>query len=417
MEHQRIDYHIKKEVEGSYFTLPFQVPEGFEQVTISYEYKGVGVVDLGLINGHGQFLGWSGSARDSILVSPHSATPGYCMVPLIPGEWQILVGAYKIPESGLDVQYTLQFTPQCSRWLVGDLHVHSDASDGQHDISTLAKRAKKKGLDFLAVANHNNYNENFHLPLVPGITLIPAVEWTHYKGHMNFYGVAAPFEHFVANTYEEMKALVTAAKEKGALISVCHPEEKHCGFVWEISEEEKGLLFHLVEVWNGPMRPTNVQGIAWWHNLLLAGHKIPLIGGSDYHRDFHPAFLGHPVTHVYAGGAAAEDILAAMSQGHSYVTNSIRGVELSLLADQVMMGDTVSWYDGLTFTITVRKGSFGLRAKLVTSEEVINLPSLQEKVKAKSSWKFAYVVVVRRILGIERIVAISNPIYIVTDTV
>ena len=56
--------------------------------------------------------------------------------------------------------------------------------------------------------------------------------------------------------------------------------------------------------------------------------------------------------------------------------------------------------------------AFGLKAKLVTSEEVIYLSSLQERITVKSSWKFAYVVVVRRILGMERMVAISNPIYI-----
>ena len=412
MERHKIDYHIKKEAEGSYFTIPFRVPEGFDEIKISYEYKKGGIVDLGLMDGHRRFLGWSGSARASIWVSPHSATPGYCVVPIAPGEWQILVGAYRIPESGLDVCYSIQFTPQSSRWLVGDLHVHSNASDGQHDISTLAKRAKKKGLDFLAVANHNNYNENFHLPLVPGMTLIPAVEWTHYKGHMNFYGVAAPFDHFIANTCEEMKALVRGAKEKGALVSVCHPKEKYCEFVWEISEEEKSELFDLVEVWNGPMRPSNEQGIAWWHNLLLAGNKFPLIGGSDYHRDFHPAFLGHPVTHVYANGGKAEDILAAMGRGHAYITRSTGEVELSLRAGEAMMGDTVSWAHGLTFESNIKGKTLGLKAKLVTSEEVIHLPSMEETIEAMPSWKFAYLVVVFKILGFERIVAISNPIYI-----
>ena len=412
MELCKINYHIKKEAEGSYFAIPFQMPEGFEQVTISYQYKKEAIVDLGLMNDDGQFLGWSGSARKSIWVSPHGATPGYAQAPLTPGEWKILVGAYKIPEPGLDVQYTIQFTPPSRGWLVGDLHVHSDASDGQHDISTLAKRARKKGLDFLAVANHNNYNENFHLPLVPGVTLIPAVEWTHYKGHMNFYGVGAPFENFIANSCEEMKALVRAAKEKGALISVCHPKEKHCGFVWELTEEEKSELFDLVEVWNGPMRPTNVQGIAWWHHMLLAGNNKPLIGGSDYHRDFHPVLLGHPVTWVYAKGRSAEDILAAIEQGHSYVANTRNGVKLSFSAGEAMMGDTVSWLDGLTFEITIKGSGLGLKAKLITSEEVIVLASNQESIKVKPSWRFAYLVVVRKMLGFERIVAISNPIYL-----
>ena len=230
----QIHYHIRKEVEGSYFTIPFSVPEGMEQLSLSYQYPESGIVDLGLINESGQFLGWSGSARKTIWVATHSATPGYRMVPIIAGQWQIIIGAYKIPTTGLDVTYTITFEPQTSRWFKGDLHVHSDASDGQHDIPTLAKAGKKKGLDFIAVANHNNYSENLHLPKVSGITLIPAVEWTHYKGHMNFYGVPAPFDNFIANSEQEMVTLVNEAKRKGALVSVCHPCEKNCGYSWGI---------------------------------------------------------------------------------------------------------------------------------------------------------------------------------------
>lgn len=67
--------------------------------------------------------------------------------------------------------------------------MHSTASDGRKDVYTLAKKAQKTGLDFIAVSDHNNYSENFSLPKISGLTFIPAVEWTHYKGHMNFFGV------------------------------------------------------------------------------------------------------------------------------------------------------------------------------------------------------------------------------------
>ena len=165
METHYINYKISKEAEGTYFLIPFQVPANVERVTVSYHYEG-GTVDLGLMGVQGEFLGWSGGARKSVWVGPYSATPGYCMIPITPGEWQILVGAYKIPTGGVEVRYKIEFQPQKSRWLKGDLHMHSDASDGQYDIPSLAKRAVKKGLDFIAVANHNNYNENFHLPKI-----------------------------------------------------------------------------------------------------------------------------------------------------------------------------------------------------------------------------------------------------------
>ena len=43
------------------------------------------------------------------------------------------------------------------------------------------------------------------MPHIDGLTFIPAVEWTHYKGHINLFGVANPFENsFVANTKEDI---------------------------------------------------------------------------------------------------------------------------------------------------------------------------------------------------------------------
>ena len=411
MDNHVIEYFIPKEAEGTYFTIPFPVPEGMEQVTVSYEYE-EGTVDLGLIDGGGQFIGWSGSDRKQVWVGPYTSTPGYRMVPLSPGMWQISVGAYKIPDSGLAVRYEIAYQAQKPRWFTGDLHIHSNASDGQHDIPTLAKRAKKKGLDFIAVANHNNYSENFCLPQVPGLTIIPAVEWTHYRGHMNFYGVVAPFDSFVANSEEEMLALVGQAKAKGALVSVCHPKDKNCGYTW-------GSMgcFDLVEVWNGPMRPTNTSALAWWHNLLLEGKKIPLIGGSDFHRDLHPAFMGHPVTRVFAKSPGVSDILEAVSLGHGYVTAKLGGVSLELRAGEAMMGDTINWHEGLELDVSAHGLGPGMVVKLVTNAGVTCLRKkkgrrLVAQVPVMPNWTFAYLVVVRRILGLERIAAISNPVYI-----
>lgn len=58
---------VEKNREGSYYKLPFQVPEGTRSVTVSYSYPGTGgnVIDLGLEDGEGQFLGWSGSYKMS----------------------------------------------------------------------------------------------------------------------------------------------------------------------------------------------------------------------------------------------------------------------------------------------------------------------------------------------------------------
>lgn len=414
-----LDHVVPKQAEGTYYTLGFTVPDGLERLTVSYSYRrlrgkggAVNIVDLGLMDGTGRFLGWSGSARDSVFVGPFAATNGYLMTDIRPGEWRILVGAYKIPDEGLPVRYEVTFTPRAPRWLTGDLHMHSDASDGQHDICMLTKMARKKGLDFIAVSNHNNYSENLHLPVVAGLTLIPAVEWTHYRGHMNFFGVADPFDNsFVANDEREMLQVVNDAKAKGTRISVNHPKDRLCPYLWQNDD-----CFDLIEVWNGPMRPANIKAAAWWHGMLMAGRKIPVVGGSDYHRDRRIVRFARPVTRVFSASPSVDDILDAISKGRCYVSASVSGVRLDLRYGAAGMGDTIDAKEGMALAVSAQRLRPGMRLALVTSDGVAARwragdGKVEQTVPVAASWRFAYLKVTRDLFGIEVLRAISNPIY------
>jgi len=411
-----LKHFIPKSAERTYYTIPFPVGTGLERISVTcqYERNENCIVDLGLLDSNKKFLGWSGSDKTTVFVSASSATPGYLMTTITQGEWHIIIGAYKIPDNGLHVNYEIQYTPQHTRWLTGDFHIHSDASDGQHDIPTLAKKAIRKGLDFIAVANHNNYSENLTLPKISNLTLIPTVEWTHYKGHMNFFGVAVPFENFIANTQEEMQNLIAVAKAKGALISVNHPKDTGCPYLWEDTD-----CFDAVEVWNAPMRKSNVLAIAWWHDLLMAGKKVPLIGGSDYHRDWHPALFAHPITRVYAKSPSIQDILEAVRQGHAYVSATKKGVELDLYCEgneneTAMMGDSVTWHIRLALTVAAKNAKKGMIFQLITAIGVAHTwrkNQLPVCVDVLPEWRFAYLVVKWKFGGFERITAITNPIY------
>jgi len=428
MECHVIEHNIPKSAEGTYYTIPFPVPDGLERVAVFYSYKKLsgplsgklrkpaellGIVDLGLMDNEGRFLGWSGSARRAVFVGPYASTRGYLMTGVTPGEWQIIVGAYKIPDPGLDVCYEITYTPKKPRWFSGDLHTHSNASDGQHDASGLFKKAAGSGLDFLAISNHNNYTDNLHPPVVPGLTFLPAVEWTHYRGHMNFFGVQTPFDNsFVANSEAEMLELVKSAREKGALVSVNHPKCTICPYLWESTD-----CFDLVEVWNGPMRKVNTNAISWWHEILIGGRRVPLVGGSDYHRDRSLVRFARPVTRVYALSPSAGDILKAVASGHSYITSSENGARLDLRCGSAMIGDSVIWQEGLELTIGATALLPGVRLKLVTSSgDTVPLKRtsagrVKTRMPVPAGWRFVYLVAYRRLFGWDYVRAITNPVY------
>ena len=411
-----IRHQVPKAKEGKYYSIPFEVPEGVESMRIRYTYPKdqKAIVDLGLMDNQGRFIGWSGSARNEITVGPYDATPGYWMTKAEKGSWQILVGAYHIPADPLPVTYEITYLMPDARWLAGDLHVHSTASDGKLSPYELGMLARKRGLDFLAIADHNNFCENFALPKIPGLTLIPAVEWTHYKGHMNFFGIKAPFDQsFVANDIDEMRTLIRQAKNKGALISVNHPKCPRCPYLWE-----DDTIFDLVEIWNGPMRKANTDAILWWHQMLLSGRKMPIVGGSDFHRTLSPVRLSNPTTFVYAKSAGTEDILSAILSGRSYVSFSPHGPRLSIEKVDCLFGHTIQAENGRKWIFTAKNMQPGMELQLITdqgvkssckaklSEKTIHL-SVQE-----NNWTFAYLKVILPVGKHPLVLAISNPVYL-----
>ena len=414
MEDLVIRHRIPKEKEGTYYALPFAVPAGVTALTVEYAYPAEGkglmkdlrptnTVDLGLCNEKGEFLGWSGSARRSVTVGQYGSTPGYLACPVNPGTWQILIGAYHIEAGGADVTYKISFTEPAPRWYRGDLHVHSTASDGALSRAALGERAREEGLDFIAAADHNNYAENLRLPYVPGVTFVPAVEWTHYKGHMNFFGVTAPFENsFIANTEEEMRALIAHARSRGAVISVNHPKCPFCPYLWE---DDK--VFDMMEIWNGPFTPRNAKAVRWWHSLLLEGRRIPIVGGSDFHRPKQPARLGRPVTAVYAASPAAEDLLAAIRQGSAYVTESVTGPVLELSYGGIPMGSEAAFdpYIPVTAKTDAKKVTFVTD----TGEETVCAANGEARFSAKGA-RFVYAKNESALIP-GRLLAITNPIY------
>lgn len=417
-----IIHKVLKEKEGSYYTIGFTVPKNVVKITVSYDYhretKGfmsdlhpTNTIDIGLEDADGRFLGWSGSAHKSIYVGEFGSTRGYLSEPIMPGEWKIIVGAYHVAGESVEVKYSIDFEYRKELLLFGDLHIHSDASDGRFDIHTLGKMAQKAKLDFIGIANHNNFAENFNLPNIDGLTFIKAVEWTHYNGHINFFGVAAPFENsFISNSFEETEKLIADAKKLGALISVNHPKCRFCPYKWDNYD-----CFDMMEIWNGPMRPSNLDAIKLWTDLLKQGKRIPIVGGSDYHRPHSLARLGNPVTAVYAQSRKAEDILTSLREGRSFVTSSVDGVRLKLEYGKAVMGEEAVFIPGEKLRITAEN--------MKTTSLFIVTDKYEKKLCAPSSGKltlnkeldsdvrFAYIKAVRGIGKFSAICAVTNPIY------
>ncbi len=105
-----------------------------------------------------------------------------------------------------------------------DLHIHSNfSSDSSLSIDDILKKAVKKGLDGIAICDHNTVAGSLHareraLELNLPLLVLPAVEVSTTKGHLIVLGMR---ENIQPNLTPE--ETVRIAHEKGGVVIAAHP--------------------------------------------------------------------------------------------------------------------------------------------------------------------------------------------------
>ncbi|MCM3628468.1 CehA/McbA family metallohydrolase [Paenibacillus glycanilyticus] len=349
---------IDKEEQRSYLEVPFAVEGAVERIDIAYRYEreaagGAAVVDIGLRSPK-RIVGWSGGAREAFFVGTEKATPGYLAEPIVEGEWAVLLGAYKIPEGGAEVIIEVELTRPHGRWMKGDLHMHSVHSDGSYTIGQAKESCKARGLEFMALTDHNTTSQN-HETLVPDeeLLVIPGVELTSYFGHANVLGVSDALMDFRVTTSEQAGEVLGEARKRGGFVSLNHPFCPSCP--WELGFD---LPYDAIEVWNGPWRGLNERALAWWQGQLAQGHRLIALGGSDAHREERFVKHGRPTASVWAETDTAQGVLAGIRQGRVVLQFDPDETCLALTAGEYGIGQTipltaVDGKDGIPLTINV----------------------------------------------------------------
>ena len=371
---------IEKSQEKQFIRVPFTVPEDVERLTVSYAHKGdnvnsmptgheKNVIDFLIITPDGVEAGASGSNKKRVTLSSAFSTPGYDRMEIKAGQWQAVLGAYMIMSEGVEVTVTAEFEFKRNRWLKGDTHLHSVNSDGKLTIEQLGAAARKKGLDYMVITDHNNFFHNKRLPQIPDLTIIPGVEFTHYSGHINIIGLASPYTgSYVLNSFEEFVKKLEEPRSAGAILSVNHPFCSLCPWLWPL----EGFEHEMVEVWNGPMRKDNLTTIEWWHKELCKGRKLAALGGSDFHWGIGSlTYIGMPTACVYAKSNSAPDILEAMRKGRVSLKRGAKAPMLTLECGDAVMGDSVKFAPGTKVRVSTEKLKRGQTLVVYDADGVI----------------------------------------------
>ncbi|MFN8618576.1 MAG: CehA/McbA family metallohydrolase [Dehalococcoidia bacterium] len=232
-----------------------------------------------------------------------------------------------------------QLSPQSfplstSNWYRGDLHSHTDHSDGENTIAEMAAFAKKRGLDSWPSPTTTSTT---YMPVIdalegPAGAAGPGRGSDDVPGHANVRGLRDRGDFRFTTTPRS----TAAALGRIARPAVLHqpPEEGGVSVLAVL-----GPGFGVREVRQAPWRWYNRESVHAWDEQLAAGRRIVPVGGSDAHSappatPRHPHHIGDPTTWLYCDGGLTEAaVLDAITAGRTSISDGPRGPFLTLTRD------------------------------------------------------------------------------------
>ena len=359
-------FRVDDRIAAPWHYLPVEVPAGASalRVTLCYPRATGAVIDLGCLGPGGVFRGWSGGARESFAVAEAGATPGYLAGAADAGLWQVVLGLHLVPADGLPYTVTAEPVtvsgpalaallaqhaavdpesgaplgdpllppgpaerparrslpaPDGLTWLAGDLHAHTVHSDGVMSVAELACYAAERGLDFVAVTDHNTVSQHASLGRLSarsGVILLPGQEVTTEAGHAGVLGDTGWIDFRTPAA-----SWLTAAEAGGGLMSVNHPFAGHSSWLHPMPKRPP-----LLEVWHWSwLDPVWTTPLSWWQAWDPAA--IP-VGGSDWHRPGSDAPLGTPTTWVACASPDTTGVLDGLRAGRVAISATRDGAVL-----------------------------------------------------------------------------------------
>ncbi len=175
----------------------------------------------------------------------------------------------------------------------GNIHTHTERSDGQLPVADVVGIYKDLGYDFLAITDHNRVfkNDEFNnqIYVIPGLeihSIKPSSFKTHHMVALTSYdNEMVENEQFIenipwGNPPETAIALVDKMKSLGFDLVYCHP-------IWSRMdiEDYKDADYIAMEVYNGICELKYNHGNAeqHWDYLLRRGRKVMGVAADDCH--------------------------------------------------------------------------------------------------------------------------------------
>lgn len=228
-------------------------------------------------------------------------------------------------------------------FLKGNLHTHTNLSDGVLSVDEVLRRYRAAGYDFCAITDH--FMEQFSFPIVDTrgfrdekfTTLIGAelhAPRTEMSSIWHIVAVGLPLDFAPTRTNETGVELAQRAKEAGAFVGIAHP----AWYQLSLADAETMLPHaHAVEIYNHGCQVMHDRGDGAYllDGLADKGHQLLAYACDDAH--FRTPDFGGGWVHVKAPERSPEAILSALKSGDFYSSQGPRINHVEITATEIIV--------------------------------------------------------------------------------
>lgn len=205
-------------------------------------------------------------------------------------------------------------------WHVGQLHAHTNESDGIRTPADLVNAYKSVGYDFVAITDHNVMTSGTN---VPGIITIVSEERSSGSGHINTFNISAP----VSNNLPQ-PIIDEVIKSGLGLVSFNHPSWPSAP--WPLTTLQPATGYFAIEIRDAIVEDiaTAAAGdaITQWDTLLSGYKQVWGTTVDDVHRTAGAEFNRYSVrVNTDSCALSKEDVLRALANGNFYSTTGTQG--------------------------------------------------------------------------------------------
>ncbi len=271
-------------------SLNFDVPEKCKRIKVNkkivssinngFKTK----IDISFFDSYNKWYGRFDRYKDSIEISDQNATIGS----ISSGIWKANFEVFQIFESieiELDIQFDLYTDYNVYK---GELHSHTNITDGKLNFSDLSEYIKKNEYDFFFISDHNSITAWDEINK-KGINCYKGLELTTFYGHILLLGVDRYVNWYKKNgKLKKIKSIKKEIESMNGLMGIAHPFTcggPFCaGCRWEKSINPE--YFNFIEVWNSKAESykNNWEAVDFWTECLKKDIEIFCTCGGDIHR-------------------------------------------------------------------------------------------------------------------------------------